>query len=351
MPSLARISMRQAAVPARRPHTFTDRWHRQTWLVLATAILSATPAGLHAQAFGPGDASYGRAPITPYASEPMPQRQQQQTAWLSPSDGAAQPAAARSTDYPPPSLSTMQPMPQLDSQPAGPLPSAGAPWPPSGAPQGVLPAAYETRMPDQQPAASQRPGQLAPTAEVSDRLSPPSSQPALRLSRPHRTGANAGDHPGGLPSVVTVAGSLAVVLGIFLLVAWLMRRSTPNGAAVLPGEVFEMLGRAPMANRQQVHLLRCGAKLLLVCVTPAGAETLTEITDPMEVDRLAGLCRQARPGSATEAFRQVFQQFAPQQPQSGIFSRLVAGNRSHEETWLGSALMHGSGDESEDRDV
>ncbi|OHB67123.1 MAG: hypothetical protein A2V70_11890 [Planctomycetes bacterium RBG_13_63_9] len=112
--------------------------------------------------------------------------------------------------------------------------------------------------------------------------------------------------------MVTVAGSLAVVLGIFFLVAWGMRRAGPAGSAVLPTEVFELLGQATMSNRQQVHLFRCGNKLVLVSVTPAGAETLTEITDPLEVDRLAGLCQQMQPNSATEAFRQVFRQFAPQ---------------------------------------
>ena len=43
-----------------------------------------------------------------------------------------------------------------------------------------------------------------------------------------------------------------------------------------------------------------------------GVETLTEITEPEEVDRLAGICRQAHPDSTTAAFRQVFQQFAGQ---------------------------------------
>ncbi len=132
--------------------------------------------------------------------------------------------------------------------------------------------------------------------------------------------------PDGLTSMVTVIGSLAVVLGIFFLVAWGMRRVAPAGKAALPGEVFEVLGRAPMANRQQVHLLRCGRKLLLVSVTPTGTETLTEIVDAVEVDRLAGLCRQSHPGSATEAFRQVFHQFAPQRPKSGRLSGLFAGS-------------------------
>ncbi len=123
--------------------------------------------------------------------------------------------------------------------------------------------------------------------------------------------------PGGLPSMVTVFGGLGVVLGIFLLIAWLIRRAAPQGLTRLPSEAFEVLGRAPLAGRQNVHLLRCGNKLLLVSVTPAGTETLTEITGPQEVDRLAGLCRQAGPQSSTAAFRQIFQQLAPRRASQG----------------------------------
>jgi hypothetical protein len=43
-------------------------------------------------------------------------------------------------------------------------------------------------------------------------------------------------------------------------------------------------------------------------VTPHGAETLTEVTDVTEVDRLAGLCQQQRPGSVTASFRHVLAQ-------------------------------------------
>jgi len=83
-----------------------------------------------------------------------------------------------------------------------------------------------------------------------------------------------------------------------------------GAAAALPAEVVEPLGRTAVGARLQLQLLRCGNKLLLVSVTPAGVETLTEITDPDEVNHLAGLCRQARPGSASATFRQLFQQFA-----------------------------------------
>jgi len=63
----------------------------------------------------------------------------------------------------------------------------------------------------------------------------------------------------------------------------------------LPGEVVETLGRVPLAGRQQMHLLRFGNKLLLVCVSPTGVDTLGEITDPSEIDRVAALCAQTNP--------------------------------------------------------
>ena len=116
----------------------------------------------------------------------------------------------------------------------------------------------------------------------------------------------------GLQTLVTVGGSLAVVLGVFFLIVWLLRRASPGGTGTLPGEVFEVLGRAPLTHHQQVQLVRCGDKLLLVAVGAAGAgpsaSTLTEITDPNQVDRLTGLCRQTRGGSSSKTFRQVLRQ-------------------------------------------
>jgi len=156
---------------------------------------------------------------------------------------------------------------------------------------------------------SQIPATPPPTAASSSVPLSVSREPQLPLSAPTRSGHTDPTKPAGsLPALATVAGSLAVVLGLFFAFAWAMKRASPRGSVLLPAEVFEILGRAPLAGRQQVHLLRCGSKLLLVSITPAGTETLTEVTDPLEVDRLAGLCRQAHPQSATAAFREVFQQ-------------------------------------------
>ena len=123
-----------------------------------------------------------------------------------------------------------------------------------------------------------------------------------------------------LPSIATMLAALGLVLGLFLVTIWACGAGMPAGPRLLPSEVVEVLGRVPLAGRQHAHLVRCGNKLLLLACRPAGVETLTEITDPLEVDRLAGLCQQANPHSASTAFRQVFQQFG-QKPARGFLER------------------------------
>ncbi len=137
-------------------------------------------------------------------------------------------------------------------------------------------------------------------------------------ARPNSGGVAETPAVNGLGAALTVISSLAVVLGLFFTTAWILRRTGGRGLALLPGDVFESLGRAPLTNRQQVQLLRCGSKLLLVSLTPDSAETLTEIDDPDEVTRLAGLCKANQAGSATAAFRQVLHQFAKEPVEPGF---------------------------------
>jgi flagellar biogenesis protein FliO len=106
-----------------------------------------------------------------------------------------------------------------------------------------------------------------------------------------------------IDSFLTVAGSLGIVLGLFLVTIWCLRRGMPKSTRSLPPEVVEVLGRAPLAGRQQMHLIRFGNKLVLATVSPAGVDSISEITDPIEVNRLAGYCEGTRAGSATASFR------------------------------------------------
>ncbi len=180
------------------------------------------------------------------------------------------------------------------------------PMPREPMPQGVVPAGFQTPV----RSGDRTESQAAETATGGRTLPPRRQGGGLPLTGPNSVRPKGGGgHIGGLPSLVTAGSSLAVVLGLFFVFAWVMRRATPGGLALLSNEVVEVLGRAPLAARQQVHLVRLGNKLLLVSVSQAGVETLSEVTDPEEVDRLAGICRQSHPGSSTEAFRQVFQSF------------------------------------------
>ena len=105
---------------------------------------------------------------------------------------------------------------------------------------------------------------------------------------------------------------------------------------------IEVLGRAPLSPRQYIHLIRFGHKLLLVSLSPEGADTLTEITDPTEVDRLTGVCKQSAQNSTTKAFRQVFSNFSHERPLPG-FVDTDPGQRA--------ALATGGAGQSEDSDV
>ena len=148
------------------------------------------------------------------------------------------------------------------------------------------------------------------------------SEPMKPLCRWRRGQSSSGEaSTGGSEALFTTLGSLALVLCLFFAAAYVLRRGTPHALAALPGEVVEILGRAPLPGRHQMHLVRCGHKLLLVAISTAGADTLTEITDPAEVDRLCGLCRQHHPHSATTAFRNVLNQFGGEADTPSMKSR------------------------------
>ncbi|MCA9249007.1 MAG: flagellar biosynthetic protein FliO [Planctomycetales bacterium] len=161
-------------------------------------------------------------------------------------------------------------------------------------------------------------GHQVPIAAVSSNELAPLKKPIATLDLPDAPAAGDKLPQSPVPGLGTVVGALCLVLGAFFLVAWLVRKSMPAAAATLPADVAEPLGRILLAPRHYAHLIRLGNKLLLVSLSQAGAETLAEVTDPVEVDRLSGICRQTHPHSSTNAFRQVFEQFATQKTPSGF---------------------------------
>jgi flagellar biogenesis protein FliO len=126
----------------------------------------------------------------------------------------------------------------------------------------------------------------------------------------------------GIPtkSLYTMGTGLAIVVGAFLLFTWVLRRGGRGrlGRGMLPADAVSVLGRVSLTSKQVAQLLRVGNKLVLVALTPGGAETLTEVTDPVEVDRLMGLCQQNDRHSTTQAFEQVFQNLSREPAPSGF---------------------------------
>ncbi|MFP6650591.1 MAG: flagellar biosynthetic protein FliO [Pirellulaceae bacterium] len=109
-------------------------------------------------------------------------------------------------------------------------------------------------------------------------------------------------------AVIRVSASMAIVLAVFFLVIWFLRRSLPHQARVLPEEAFEVLGTAPLSSRHTIQLVRVGNRLLVVSLTTGGATSLAEISDIEEVDRLLSLCQAGRQQDQARAGGESFQQ-------------------------------------------
>lgn len=140
---------------------------------------------------------------------------------------------------------------------------------------------------------------------------PPTTRPtSLKLSRPDsstrtenaaRRGSNGGWG-------TTVSG-LSIVLALVGVAAFFLRKQMPRLAGILPEEVIHVLGKRYLDQRQCIQLVRIGNRILVLgSSTQHGLRTLTEITDPMEVDQLAGQCAQARPYSASQNFSTILSQ-------------------------------------------
>ena len=177
----------------------------------------------------------------------------------------------------------------------------------------VLPAAFsesEAKPLVRQPNPPSQVQQAAAATPDPRRLAPQSAPSAVLQGK---TPASRDSLPFTLPrieSLTTAGGGLAIVLGLFLVCAWLMRRSGPKPSSPLPKEAVAVLGRVPLAASHFAHLVQLGSKLVLVSVGPDRVTPLAEVSDPNEVHRLLSLCTRNHKHSTTAEFHQVLEELA-----------------------------------------
>jgi flagellar biogenesis protein FliO len=104
------------------------------------------------------------------------------------------------------------------------------------------------------------------------------------------------------------------VLALIYLTARVVRKNVPAAQKTLPAEVVQVLGRKALDYRHTIHLVRFGSRMLMVGTSQEGMRALSEITDPVEIDYLAGLCRPSEPASVAGTFSQLFQRFQNPEP-------------------------------------
>jgi flagellar biogenesis protein FliO len=136
----------------------------------------------------------------------------------------------------------------------------------------------------------------------------PNSRPITRTGR-HLSPASKSSQKSssGSGSPWKTFGALAFVLALIFVGAKLWKKHGPGIAAGLPAEAIDVLGKRHLNSRQSIHLIRLGSRILVLGSSAEGLRTLAEVTDPVEVDYLAGLCQQrSSAGSAAQSFRALF---------------------------------------------
>ncbi|EMI22161.1 flagellar protein [Rhodopirellula maiorica SM1] len=115
---------------------------------------------------------------------------------------------------------------------------------------------------------------------------------------------------------ITVASSLAVVLGLFAGFVWLTRRFSTGGSAngVIPKDVVQNLGSTSIDSRTKVSMIRCGNRIIVVAQTATGIHPLSEITDLNEVQQLTASCI----GESKRNFASTLREFEKEPAEKGF---------------------------------
>ncbi len=172
--------------------------------------------------------------------------------------------------------------------------------------------------PSTQALADSAPDQPRPTAYAGSRRITPRGGTAEQSQRKFQSPA------GGSSALYSTLGALAVVVLLVLGLARLWKKHSPAGRTTITSEALTVLGRKQLDPRNAVLLVRIGSRILVLGASAEGLRPLCEVTDPVEVDVLAGMCRQpAGDNNLALSFLSLFQRNA-----------MAAEDSSHEDRSL-----------------
>jgi len=115
-------------------------------------------------------------------------------------------------------------------------------------------------------------------------------------------------------SWMSTVGWLALVVVLILAAARMFR---PKGSSVplsLSDDAVQVLGRKAVDFRHTIHLVRCGSRLLVLGSSQDALSTLSEITDPIEVEQLVGLCKPSESAAIADSFGRFVRRFRAEAP-------------------------------------
>jgi len=101
--------------------------------------------------------------------------------------------------------------------------------------------------------------------------------------------------------LITIASSLALVLGLFAALVWVSRKAQ-NGRGIarpIPDEVLRVLGQKQLGSLGTLSIVRCGRTVMIVSQSASGLHSLATITDEAEVRHLEAVCL----GESAASFR------------------------------------------------
>lgn len=91
-----------------------------------------------------------------------------------------------------------------------------------------------------------------------------------------------GSLPDAGPSLLRVLGALALVLGLFLGGAWLLRNGRFSVFGQSRSARLNLLETRSLGGRQALHVVAYGHERFLIGSTPAGINLLSHLTPPQE---------------------------------------------------------------------